>query len=420
MIPDIRWFSKKREASKWLKHQEGQAYVITEGPQIGLFEEIKDFKKAIKNVERDSIKYFVFRDRDQAHLFWNHKGRLSHKKPKEVKVESESESDDIPSGRSETEESHEESDGDRSVKSRKKTPKSKRKSSTRKSVSSVGTSGSVIGRDKVSDGDGDGTSIVSGRTHAPVGKIVDRGSDDSTDKFISSEPYNVFRLPQTKSYPDVCKWIRSHHPDWEDQISEQVRSEITIWFKEYKTQMTDRQLVTIANELPYLPWFFIEKNKGNKDMAQGVELEPGFLDKIDMGNLVQSMDLYMTQSNCSPKHMYLQCRQGTLFPKEIKEIIRDDLRSGINGILYESDTKSGEINMVFWNVMLHKFLMKLTGMVGMTNVAVVLQNKLMLMVNKGKTLTDIKKGNADIFSIWQKYQRHIRLHQLARIMYWLL
>jgi hypothetical protein len=100
--------------------------------------------------------------------------------------------------------------------------------------------------------------------------------------------------------------------------------------------------------------------------------------------------------------MYLQCRQGSLFPKEIKEIIREDFKSGEHGILYEEEIKRSEIDMVFWNAVLQRFIMKLTGIVGMTNVPVVIQNKLMVISNRGRTLNEIKKGNADVFSLWQR------------------
>ena len=98
----------------------------------------------------------------------------------------------------------------------------------------------------------------------------------------------------------------------------------------------------------------------------------------------------------------MQCQQAGFFPTEIQKIIRADLSFMENGTLFEDILDVDEKNFVFWNVALRKFLIKLTGMIGVANVALLLQNQLTSIKNTGTTVSDIKKVNDKIFTLWQK------------------
>ena len=106
------------------------------------------------------------------------------------------------------------------------------------------------------------------------------------------------------------------------------------------------------------------------------ESEENQEEKIDMTILVQAMYFHMSNTRCTPKQMYMQCQQAAFFPAEIMRIVKADLSSRENGTLFEDILQEPETNFVFWNVALHKFLIKLTGMVGVANVALVIQNQI--------------------------------------------
>ena len=164
-------------------------------------------------------------------------------------------------------------------------------------------------------------------------------------------------------------------------------------------EIADPQLLAVAMSLQPLPWICLEKREKGDMKPIDADENP---EKIDMTLLVSAMYMYMSASKTNPKQMYMQCQQGICFPPEVQKIIKQDICSRDNGTLFENILEIDETDFVFWNVALRKFLIKLTGMVGVANVALLLQNQLNTIKNTGTTLSEIKKINDKIFSIWQK------------------